>query len=98
MDIEDFSDDQLREVEYKGYEMDTTDKHNVAEIKRLLDSNGYKTEEQALDHMHYLEALIDKMEDAYKIELPVRNNLILLAEIKSVRKLTHRLMEILENF
>jgi hypothetical protein len=98
MEFNEISDDQVREMEYKGFELDPTDKHNISEIKKMLEFNGYKTEEQVMSHLHYLEALADKMEDAYKIELPVRNNLILLAEIRSVKKLNEKLMALLENF
>lgn len=96
MDFDEISDDQVREMEYKGYEIDPNDKHNIAEIKRLLDSNGYKTEQQMTDHLQYLEKLADKMEDAYKIELPVRNNVTLMVEIRSVKKLMDKLMVLLE--
>lgn len=98
MEFDEISDDQVREMEYKGFEIDPTDKHNISEIKKMLESDGYKTEEQVMSHLHYLEALEDKMEDAYKIELPVRNNLTLFTEIKSVKKLTEKLMALLENF
>ncbi len=98
VDITDISDEQLREIEYKGYEIDPIDKANVAEIKRMLATNSFKSEQMIQENLDYLEKLADKLEDAYKAELSVRNNVTLLMELKNVQKLMQQMMSLLERF
>ncbi len=98
VDILDISDEQLRAIEYKGFEMDDIDRANIEDLKHMLVTNSFREHALITENLAYLEKLVDKMEDAYKIELSVRNNITLLMDIKDVKKMIQQMIALLERF